>query len=40
MINREHDLPITRQAKVLSISRSTAYYKAKPVNERDLFLMK
>lgn len=40
MIDRNHDLPITRQAKVLNISRSTAYYQPKPPNEKDLFLMK
>ena len=40
MIDRKHDLPITKQAKVLQISRSTAYYQPKPPSEKDLFLMK
>src|SRR3990170_4024047 len=31
MIDREHDLPITKQAKVLSLSRSTVYYLPRPV---------
>ena len=26
MINREHDLPITKQAEVLRISRGSVYY--------------
>ena len=26
MIDREHDLPITKQAKVLRISRGSVYY--------------
>ena len=26
MINREHDLPITKQAQVLRISRGSVYY--------------
>ena len=39
MINRNHTLSITKQAKVLDISRSTVYHKPKPVSERDLFLM-
>jgi putative transposase len=28
MIDREHDLPITRQAEVLRISRGSVYYLA------------
>jgi len=40
MIDREHKLPIKRQAKVLGISRGTAYYKPRPVSERDLLLMR
>ena len=40
MIDRNHHLPITRQAKVLQISRSTAYYRPKPPSEKDLLLMK
>jgi len=26
MIDRSHDLPITRQAKVLNVSRGSVYY--------------
>jgi putative transposase len=29
MINREHDLPITKQAQVLRISRGSVYYLGK-----------
>ena len=39
MIDREHELPISRQAKVLGISRGTAYYQPKPVSPRDQTLM-
>ena len=40
MIDRDHDLPITRQAKVLSLSRSAVYYKPRPVPPADLALMR
>ena len=40
MIDQEHRLPIKRQAEVLGISRGTAYYKPRPVSERDLLLMR
>jgi putative transposase len=40
MIDREHKLPIKRQAEVLSISRGAAYYEPRPVPERDLLLMR
>ena len=40
MIDREHKLSIKRQAEVLSISRGTAYYKPRPVSEKDLLLMR
>ena len=39
MIDREHKLPIRRQAKVLGISRGTAYYQPRPVSPRDQTLM-
>ena len=32
MIDREHDLPITTQAKVLHISRGSVYYLPRPVS--------
>ena len=40
MIDRDHDLPITRQAKVLNLARSTVYYKPRPVSAADLDLMR
>jgi putative transposase len=40
MIDREHKLPIKRQAEVLEISRGTVYYQPRPVSERDLLLMR
>jgi len=40
MIDREHELPVTRQAKVLNLARSTVYYKARPVSAEDLALMR
>jgi len=39
MIDRGHKLPISKQAKVLGISRGTAYYQPKPVSPRDQTLM-
>jgi putative transposase len=40
MIDREHGLPVTKQAKVLNISRGSVYYSPRPVPERDLILMR
>ncbi len=40
MIDPEHDLPITHQAEALGISRSTVYYRPRPVSESDLWLMR
>ena len=40
MIDREHKLPLSRQSKILELSRSSLYYKAVPVNPRDLEIMK
>jgi putative transposase len=40
MIDREHKLPISRQCKILELPRSTLYYKALPVSEDDLKLMR
>jgi putative transposase len=40
MITPSHDLPVTRQAKVLGISRGAVYYKARPVSPRDLRIMR
>jgi putative transposase len=40
MIDREHDLPITKQAEVLNISRGSVYYLPRPVSDADLELMR
>jgi len=40
MIDRNHDLPIVRQAKALNISRASVYYKPRPVSAEDLALMR
>jgi putative transposase len=40
MIDREHDLPITRQAEVLHISRGSVYYLPRPVPDADLAIMR
>lgn len=40
MIDPEHDLPIKRQAEVLELSRSSAYYRSRPVSAHDLWLMR
>jgi putative transposase len=40
MITPSHDLPVTRQAQVLGISRGAFYYKARPVPPRDLAIMR
>lgn len=40
MIDRTHPLPITRQADVLGIARSTVYALPRPISERDQQLMK
>jgi putative transposase len=40
MIDRDHDLPITRQAELLAISRGSVYYLPRPVSAADLTLMR
>jgi putative transposase len=40
MIDREHDLPITKQAEALNISRSSIYYLPRPVPDSDLAIMR
>jgi putative transposase len=40
MIDRNHDLSITRQAELLEISRGSVYYLPRPVSEADLALMR
>src|ERR1700752_3729726 len=39
MIDRAHDLPITRQAEVLKISRGSVYYLPRAVSSADLAIM-
>ena len=40
MIDRKHDLPITKQADVLRISRGSIYYLPRPVSATDLEVMR
>lgn len=40
MIDREHELPLTRQAGLLGISRGSVYYDACPVSAEELAIMR
>ncbi len=40
MINRSHDLPITRQAELLNVSRGSVYYEPQPASAEDLAIMR
>ena len=40
MIDREHDLPISRQAEALGVSRGAVYYKPRPTSAEDLRIMR
>jgi putative transposase len=40
MIDREHALPLARQAAVLHLSRSSLYYRPRPVTPGDLAIMR
>ena len=40
MIDRSHDLPITRQAKMLNVSRGSVYYLPRAPSSADLALMR
>src|SRR6476620_884454 len=40
MIDREHDLPITKQAEILKVSRGSVYYLPRPVSSADLEIMR
>ena len=40
MIDRKHQLSISRQAKLLEISRGSVYYQPQPTREADLALMR
>lgn len=40
MIDRTHELPLSRQARVLKLSRSSLYYRPRPVSAADLTVMR
>jgi len=40
MIDREHNLPISRQAEIVNISRGSIYYLPRPVSTSDLLIMR
>ena len=40
MIDRSHELPLTRQAQVLKLSRGSLYYRPQPVSSADLAIMR
>ena len=40
MIDRNHDLPVSRQARELGISRGSVYYRPRPTSSDDLALMR
>ena len=40
MIDRDHELSVTRQAKALGISRGSVYYLPSPTSDADLKLMR
>jgi putative transposase len=40
MIDREHDLPLARQAALLKLSRGSLYYKGRPASPANLVIMR
>jgi putative transposase len=40
MIDREHELPVTRQAELVAISRGSVYYAARAASAADLAIMR
>src|SRR5437868_1010430 len=40
MIDREHDLSITKQAEILKVSRGSVYYLPRPVSSADIEIMR
>jgi putative transposase len=40
MIDRLHDLPITRQTRMLNVSGNSVYYLPRPASAADLVLMR
>ena len=40
MIDRTHALPVSQQARLVGIARSSVYYRAQPASEADELLMR
>lgn len=40
MIDRQHKLPLTRQGRIPGLSRSSLYYKAVPISDHKLKMMR
>jgi len=40
MIDRTHELPMTRQCQLLALARSSVYYRPQPVSDIELALMR
>lgn len=40
MIDKTHKLPISQQTRLLELSRSSVYYRSRPVSDKDLALMR
>ncbi len=40
MIDPERELSVSKQAELLNISRSTIYYRPRPISDADLMLMR
>ena len=40
MIDRDHELSVTKQAEAVGIARSTVYYLPRPMSAADLALMR
>lgn len=40
MIDRDHGLPLVRQAMLVGLSRGSIYYEPRPLSERALKLMR
>jgi putative transposase len=40
MIDPKHELPVTRQAELVGISRAAVYYVPRPISEADLALQR
>ena len=40
MIDRKHELPVTRQAELLKLSRGSLYYTGRPVTPANLAIMR